>query len=173
MSDIEPAVTLHTGDAIEILRTLDAESVQTCVTSPPYYGLRSYGDDAQEIGREGSVNEYVQNLVEVFREVRRLLRPDGTLWLVLGDSYCSTDKWGGGHTGNTGKQTVEVNGNVPSWIGRERRKKQPGIKPKDLLLVPAQVALALQTDGWWLQRHHLAQTQRHARLGHRPLHQRL
>lgn len=74
------------GDALELLRTLPPESVHTCVTSPPYYNLRDYGVEGQ-IGNEASVEEYLQALVTVFREVRRVLRPDGTLWVNVGDSY--------------------------------------------------------------------------------------
>jgi DNA modification methylase len=87
----------------------------------------------------------------VFREVRRVLRDDGTLWLNLGDSYCSTDKWGGGGNGNSGKQTVAVDGSVPSWAVRERKRPIPGIKPKDLVGIPWRVAFALQADGWYLR----------------------
>jgi len=86
-------VTIHNGDCLEVLRTLPDESVQCCVTSPPYWGLRDYGHDGQ-IGLESTPEAYVGRMVEVFREVRRVLREDGTLWLNLGDSYCST----GGHT---------------------------------------------------------------------------
>jgi DNA modification methylase len=118
------------------------------VTSPPYFGLRNYGVDGQ-IGLEASPDEYIAELVAVFREVRRVLRDDGTLWLNLGDSYCSTDKWGGG--GNAGKHSVADDGSVPSWAVRQRKQPMAGIKPKDLLMIPARVALALQADGWWLR----------------------
>ena len=80
--------TILQGDALELLRTLPPESVHTCVTSPPYYNLRDYGVEGQ-IGNEGSVEEYLQALVAVFREVRRVLRPDGTLWVNVGDSYAT------------------------------------------------------------------------------------
>ena len=86
-------VTIHNGDCLEVLRTIPDQSVQCCVTSPPYWGLRDYGHDGQ-IGLEATPEAYVGRMVEVFREVRRVLREDGTLWLNLGDSYCST----GGHT---------------------------------------------------------------------------
>ena len=90
------AVRLFHGDCRDVLATLPAASAQCCVTSPPYFGLRDYNNGtAGEIGREATPVEYVAELVAVFREVRRVLRPDGTLWLNLGDSYCSTDKWGG------------------------------------------------------------------------------
>ena len=80
--------TILLGDAAEQLRTLDADSVHCCVTSPPYYGLRDYGVPGQ-IGQETTPEEYIGKLIQVFREVRRVLRPDGTLWLNIGDSYTS------------------------------------------------------------------------------------
>jgi DNA modification methylase len=123
-------------------------SVHCCVTSPPYFGLRDYGNAAQ-IGLEQTPAEYVEQIVAVFREVRRVLRDDGTLWLNLGDSYCSTDKWGGG--GNVGKNTVAPDGSVPAWAVRQRRAHFEGIKPKDLIGIPWRVAFALQADGWYLR----------------------
>src|SRR5215475_4908485 len=84
----DPDVTLHQGDALEVLRTLPDRSVHMCCTSPPFYGLRDYGTEGQ-IGLEESPDEWVARLVEVFREVRRVLRDDGTLWVEIGDSYGS------------------------------------------------------------------------------------
>jgi DNA modification methylase len=140
---------IREGDALERLAEMPDESVQCCVTSPPYFGLRDYGIDGQ-IGLERSPDEFVARLVEVFREVRRVLRSDGTLWLNIGDSYCSTDKWGGGKSGNTGKHTT--NGpDVPSWAVRERSAPIPGVKPKDLLGIPWLLAFALRADGWYLR----------------------
>jgi len=138
---------LH-GDCRDTLRSLPDCSVQTCVTSPPYFGLRDYGVDGQ-IGLEQTPDAFVAELVAVFREVRRVLRDDGTLWLNLGDSYCSTDKWGGG--GNVGKNTVAPDGSVPSWQVREKRPHIDGLKPKDLIGIPWRVAFALQADGWYLR----------------------
>lgn len=138
------------GDARERLADLPAGAVRCCVTSPPYFGLRDYGV-AGQIGAEQTPDEYLAALVEVFRAVRRVLADDGTLWLNLGDSYCSTDKWGGG--GNIGKNTVAADGSVPSWAVRRKRDKMPGFKPKDLLMIPARVGLALQADGWYLRSH--------------------
>jgi len=131
------------GDCRETLKTLPAESVQTCVTSPPYFGLRDYGHAAQ-IGLEETPDEYVAQLVAVFREVRRVLRDDGTLWLNLGDSYANDGKWGG-YSG--GKHTKALHGDT--GVGRERRTT--GLKPKDLIGIPWRVAFALQADGWWLR----------------------
>lgn len=136
-------IKLYHGDAREILPQFPAGIVQTCVTSPPYYGLRDYGVDGQ-IGLEPSPAEYVAKLVEIFKEVRRVLRKDGTLWLNLGDSYSNDAKWGGS-TG--GKHVKGLHGN--SLIGRS--KTFTGMKPKELLGMPWRVAFALQEAGWWLR----------------------
>jgi DNA modification methylase len=122
-----------------------ARTVHCCVTSPPYFGLRDYGVDGQ-IGLERTPDAYVAKLVEVFREVRRVLRDDGTLWLNLGDSYAT----GAGKVGNCpggGEQ-----GRL--WSGpttQANRLPLPGLKPKDLLGIPWRVAFALQADGWYLR----------------------
>ena len=116
---------------------------QCCVTSPPYYGLRNY-QVAGQIGLEQTPGEYVERLVAVFQEVRRVLRDDGTLWLNLGDSYANDSKWGGS---SGGKHAAALHGNT----GIGRTKKHTGAKDKDLLMIPARVALALQADGWWLR----------------------
>lgn len=132
------------GDCRESMRTLMAQGVkvQTCVTSPPYFGLRDYGHPGQ-LGLEPTPDEYVANMVDVFRLVRDLLTDDGTLWLNLGDSYANDGKWGG-HTG--GKHAAALHG---SPIGRN--KKYTGLKPKDLIGIPWRVAFALQGDGWYLR----------------------
>ena len=131
-----------TGDVIEQLATLPAQSVHCVVTSPPYYGLRDYGVDGQ-IGLESSPAEYVERLVEVFRAVWRVLRDDGTLWLNLGDSYANDGKWGGTTSGK------HVNGLHGEPVGRGRR--DTGLKPKDLIGVPWRVVFALQDDGWYFR----------------------
>ncbi|MEZ2410593.1 site-specific DNA-methyltransferase [Bosea sp. RCC_152_1] len=141
-------VRIINADCREALRQLDAGSVHCCVTSPPYFGLRDYENPSQ-IGLEPTPDEFVEAMVTVFREVRRVLRGDGTLWLNLGDSYCSTDKWGGG--GNIGKQTRADDGEVPSWAVRRKRQAMEGIKPKDLIGIPWMVAFALRADGWFLR----------------------
>jgi DNA modification methylase len=137
-----------TGNVFDILPTLEPESVNCCITSPPYWGLRDYGTDAQ-LGLEPTPESYVDNLVAVFREVRRVLRDDGTLWLNLGDSYNNTDKWGGGQ--NPGKHTQTDDGRVPSHDVGRRKPPPTGLKPKDLCMIPARLAMALQADGWWLR----------------------
>lgn len=194
-----PKAKIICADVLEGLRSLEDESVQCCISSPPYWGLRDYGTAAWEggdpacdhkrvdkagvsssgleggkgnvhhgheahytnacakcgasrvddqIGIEDTPEEYVEKLVKVFREVWRVLRPDGICFLNLGDSYCQTDKWGGGKNLNAGKHTVAGNGTVPSWEARRiKRPRIPGIKPKDLVGIPWRVAFALQSDG--------------------------
>lgn len=134
--------TLHHGDCLDVLRTLPAESVHTCITSPPYWGLRDYGVEGQ-IGLEASPAEFVARLVEVFREVRRVLRDDGTLWLNLGDSYAGSP---GGWQGKNGERASRT---FTARIGLD--KGGNGLKPKDLCGMPWRVAFALQADGWWLR----------------------
>ena len=137
---------IHQGDALAVLTALPAESVHCCVTSPPYWGLRDYGADGQ-IGLERTPDAYVARLVEVFREVRRVLRGDGTLWLNLGDSYASDTKGSGG----TGKSTLVGTPNDGNGQLFTARKVQHGIKPKDLVGIPWLVAFALRADGWYLR----------------------
>jgi DNA modification methylase len=135
------SVDIVIGDCREILPTLEAESVHCVVTSPPYYGLRDYGVDGQ-MGLEQSPDEYIAGMVAVFREVRRVLRKDGTCWVNMGDSYAGDTKGSGGPTA---KQKT----NSGSFYAP--RKFSHGAKPKDLLMMPARLALALQADGWWLR----------------------
>lgn len=130
------------GDCRQELVDIPDGSVHCCVTSPPYFGLRDYGVDGQ-IGLEPTPDEFVTQLVEVFREVRRVLRDDGTLWLNLGDSYANDGKWGG-HTG--GKHANGLHGEP---VGRGKR--ETGLKPKDLIGIPWRVAFALRADGWYLR----------------------
>lgn len=106
--------------------------------------------DAQ-IGLEPTLDEYLETIVAVCRELRRVLKPSGVVFLNLGDSYCSTDKWGGGVGGNNGKHVVATDGSVPSWAVRTKKEKQRGLKPKDLCLVPERLGIALQADGWWVR----------------------
>jgi len=136
---------IHLGDCIEGMRTLPAKSVNTCVTSPPYYGLRDYGNDGQ-IGLEETPEAFVQKLVEVFREVKRVLRDDGTLWLNLGDSYARNPaKVGKGHP-KIGKQSTN-NGSLNKY----QSPIPIGLKEKDIIGIPWRVAFALQADGWYLR----------------------
>ena len=127
------------GDCIELLKTLDEESVNCCVTSPPYWGLRDYGT-ADQLGLEETPEEYVANMVKVFSEVKRVLTKDGTLWLNLGDSYA----------GNCSRTSSGRAG-----MGKEREgiysRTGDGLKSKDLVGIPWRVAFALQADGWYLR----------------------
>jgi DNA modification methylase len=139
------------GDCLDILPTLPEKSVQCCVTSPPYWGLRDYGVDGQ-LGLEKTPEEYVANMVKVFREVKRVLRDDGTLWLNLGDSYYN---YRTGYNGALNKQSFHKGDNgkpTDHEVGCARRGlKQEGLKEKDLVGIPWRVAFALQSDGWWLR----------------------
>ena len=136
-------ISVIPGDCRAILPTLPDASVQCCVTSPPYYGLRDYGVDGQ-IGLEPTPDEYVAAMVAVFREVRRVLRDDGTLWLNIGDSYARAGGEGG-HGPNT-----KV-GNTRSLEQRRMLVPPAGYKPKDLLGIPWMGAFALRADGWYLR----------------------
>jgi site-specific DNA-methyltransferase (adenine-specific) len=138
-------ITILQGDVVEQLKTLPGCSVQCVVTSPPYYGLRNYGVDGQ-IGLEDTPEQFVAKIVGVFREVRRVLRDDGTLWLNFGDSYA-------GHSGNT--HCPELTGSKQqSNVGAgsvERITLGNGLKTKDLIGIPWMVAFALRADGWYLR----------------------
>ena len=146
------------GDCIEGLKALPDAGVHCCVTSPPYFGLRDYGHEDQ-IGLESTPTEYVERLVSVFREVRRVLRDDGTLWLNLGDSYCGSGGYAPDAPCNKARENGESWGAMNAFSTREgqARKKSrpgytpPGLKPKDLLGIPWRVAFALQADGWYLR----------------------
>src|SRR5262245_25885330 len=132
------------GEALEILRTLPAESVDCVVTSPPYWGLRDYGVKGQ-LGLEGTPADYVAKITDIFREVRRVLRPDGTLWLNLGDSYATNARNGG-----QGKNGQRAGRRQPIYP-KANRKQGPELKDKDLVGIPWMVAFALRADGWWLR----------------------
>lgn len=141
------------GDVMDRLADLPDGSVHCCVTSPPYWGLRDYGVDGQ-IGLEETPDAYVERLVEVFREVRRVLREDGTLWLVLGDSYAGS--WGAqGRTGSMADRSVVSARQIEAHPKKASRTgsipEGSGLKPKDLVGIPWRVAFALQADGWWLR----------------------
>lgn len=137
--------TILTGDCLLVLKTLPAESVDCVVTSPPYWGLRDYGCEGQ-LGLEATPEEYVANMVEVFREVHRVLKPEGTLWLNLGDSYASA--W------SCNRRNLV--GNASPGDECIRANKISGVlKEKDLIGIPWRVAFALQADGWWLRGDHV------------------
>jgi DNA modification methylase len=154
-------VRIWHGDVIECLREMPDGIAQTCVTSPPYWGLRDYGADGQ-IGLEATPDEYVKRIVEVFREVRRVLRDDGTLWLNLGDSYAGSGPSGASYQSETTKRR-EAGGMDGSFrvsaslrdrgltYAEKKPVAPPGLKPKDLVGIPWRVAFALQADGWYLR----------------------
>ncbi len=162
------SITIIQGDCRQVLAGLPAGRFQTCVTSPPYFGLRDYGVSGQ-IGLEPTPDAFIAEMVAVFREVRRVLRDDGTLWLNLGDSYAGS--WGAQSRGGapSEKSTLKGNGHLGGGpkikalsavqiaaspqleTGTGSLKRTPGYKAKDLMMIPARVALALQADGWWLR----------------------
>lgn len=144
--DAQPTARVLCGDAVQMLRTMPAQSVHTCVTSPPYWALRDYGVEGQ-IGLEPTMGEFLARMVEVFREVHRVLRDDGTCWVNLGDTYTSN----GGHAdASVGDRRSAIGaGERPDHMQRDLRPR--GSKPKDLVGIPWRVAFALQDDGWYLR----------------------
>lgn len=161
----DPVATLYCGDNRTVLPLLPDRSVHCCVTSPPYFGLRDYGHEGQ-IGLEQTPDAYVAELVKVFREVKRVLRDDGTLWLNLGDSYAAgrggtampAETLAGGVNGH-GDETsmrgrlaqVPDNKNPNATYQPHRNAGAIGLKHKDLIGIPWRVAFALQADGWYLR----------------------
>ena len=157
------------GDTITGMATLPEASVHACITSPPYWGLRDYGH-AGQIGLEETPEEHIARLIEVFREVRRVLRDDGTLWVNYGDAYSA-----GGRGGNPGNNTSTLQGTTESQLQSKKARGSalpaglhagsvaagaqsrawsgppPGYKPKDLLGLPWMLAFALRADGWYLR----------------------
>jgi len=147
---ITDGATIFEGDVIEALGRFPAGSVQTCVTSPPYWGLRDYGVPGQ-LGLEPTPDEYVQNLVNVFRLVKRALRDDGTLWLNLGDSYAAGGGSGKQRLDELGARLGTGGGKKHSSMSSGRAPTPADLKPKDLVGIPWRVAFALQADGWYLR----------------------
>ena len=139
--------TILFGDCRETLKEFDGKA-RTCVTSPPYYGLRDYGGEEKQIGQEQTPEEYVQSLVEVFRSVRDVLTDDGTLWVNIGDSYYN---YRPGKGQSYPKQSVsKTNQNLPQACNK-RANKLEGLKEKDLIGIPWMLAFALRSDGWYLR----------------------
>ena len=141
---------IYQGDSLEVLKTFEDNSIDCCVTSPPYYALRDYGVDGQ-IGVEETPEKYIERLTEVFMDVRRVLKPNGTLWLNIGDSY-----WGGGWRGSVlnehsgriqqGSKGRHCGEQIPSYNGMS------GVyKPKDLIGIPWMLAFSLRNAGWYLR----------------------
>jgi len=129
---------------MKMLKRIPDQCIDCCVTSPPYWGLRDYGVEGQ-IGLEKTPNEYVCKLVEIFREIRRVLRDDGTVWLNLGDSYAIQ---GGPEPAQTKWQ---VDGASNTQNSKRSRKPPRNLKQKDLIGIPWMVAFALRADGWYLR----------------------
>ena len=145
-------IDIYAGDCIRSLKNMPEQSVHTCVTSPPYYGLRDYGVEGQ-LGLEQTPKEFVDNLVNVFKEVKRVLRDDGTVWLNIGDSYGAQNGKGfntNANKGSTNRSTEmqEKYGNISS---HSTMKERTGLPPKSLIGIPWQVAFAMQDDGWILR----------------------
>ena len=137
--------TILYGDCRTTIPTI-TEPIQMCVTSPPYYGLRDYGGEDKQIGQEGSPEEFVDQLVEVFKKVRDVMVDDGTLWVNMGDTYYNYRS-----DGNYPKQTVsKTNQDLPNF-SPARGNKLKGLKSKDLIGVPWLLAFALRKDGWYLR----------------------
>jgi len=134
------------GSVFDRLKDIEDESIQCVVTSPPYWGLRDYGEDEQ-LGLEETPEEFVDNLVKMFREVKRVLRKDGTVWLNLGDSYCGVGSHNNKHTT---KKSLNWNGSEET-NNSLRPGGVHGLKPKNLVGIPWKVAFALQSDGWYLR----------------------
>lgn len=131
---------IYQFNCLDGLKLLPDNSIDTCVTSPPYWGLRDYGVEGQ-LGLEQTPQDYVQNMVNVFREVKRVLRDDGTLWLNLGDSYAA----------NRSYQVSQSKHKALDYGSSNVTKVPEGLKPKDLVGIPWRVAFALQADGWYLR----------------------
>lgn len=141
------------GDSLTVLKTLESQSVQCCVTSPPYYALRDYGVDGQ-IGLEETPEQYIEKLVDVFREVRRVLKDDGTLWVNIGDSYYHTASNNGGYSDKStlvGYSRPDTKVRIANETGRKVKINMNGIKPKDLIGIPWMLAFALRADGYYLR----------------------
>ena len=143
------SVRVLEGDSLAMLRTLPAGTFQTCVTSPPYFGLRDYGVEGQ-MGLEESPEAFIAGMVSVFREVRRVLRDDGTLWLNIGDSYAGPNNGYSGDSRPSNATSLSRGSEGQRGCGQVR-KMGPGLKTKDLIGIPWMLAFALRADGWYLR----------------------
>jgi DNA modification methylase len=137
--------TILNGDVFQELKKIPDQSINCCVTSPPYYGLRDYGEDGQ-LGLEDTPEEYIKRMVEVFSIVKDKLKDDGTLWLNIGDSYAG----GGGASGHT-QSTKNLGAKTHDYGAVKSAGKTYGLKPKDLIGIPWMLAFALRVDGWYLR----------------------
>ena len=156
-----PDWEIREGEALTLLRSMPDESVHCAVTSPPYWGLRKYGSDPGMIGLEPTFNDHLSNLVEVFREVGGCCETTPSFWLNYGDAYAGSGKGHAAHHANPGLSNSHERGGDTRWKQSTHKgsSKVPpndgwrdgGLKPKDLMMMPARVAMALQDDGWWLR----------------------
>lgn len=137
-------VSIKVGDCLEVLASLPAESVHCCVTSPPYWRKRDYGCDGQ-IGMEPTPEDFIRRLVPVFDEVRRVTVPDGVCWINIGDSYASGGNGGGGSLSRS-RKSYRAQAGKTGW-----RKAPPGYKDRDLVMIPAMLAMTLRDSGWFLR----------------------
>jgi site-specific DNA-methyltransferase (cytosine-N4-specific) len=148
-SDAQGKYQIYSGDATSVLRTLPADSVHTCITSPPYFRQRDYNVEGQ-LGLEGTPELFIEKLVDVFREVRRVLRPDGMLWVNMGDTYAGGS--GGDDTTKTNRQgNPDFDRPCREQTAIPAKQALSGYKPKDLIGVPWKLAEALRKDGWYLR----------------------
>ena len=150
MNQDELQNTVLCGDALEVLKRLPDEYVQMCVTSPPYYGLRDYGAEGQ-IGCEQTPLEYIDRLTEIFREVRRVLKSNGTLWLNIADSYAGSGKGVWSKSLAERPKSKQTYHSLNTDENAALPKKWDGIKEKDMIGIPWQLAFALRADGWYLR----------------------
>ena len=150
MNQDELQNTVLCGDALEMLKRLPDEYVQMCVTSPPYYGLRDYGAEGQ-IGCEQTPLEYIDRLTEIFREVRRVLKSNGTLWLNIADSYAGSGKGVWSKSLAERPKSKQTYHSLNTDENAALPKKWDGIKEKDMIGIPWQLAFALRADGWYLR----------------------
>jgi len=145
------SIEILQGDCVESLNKLEDQSINTCITSPPYWGLRDYGE-GEQLGLEETPKEFVENLVKVFREVKRVLRDDGTVWLNLGDSYLSQPAGNKKPSGFSQTRPSRIkNGVGTETVALPKKRQIAGLKNKDLVGIPWRVAFALQADGWYLR----------------------
>lgn len=141
---------VYLGDSAEVLRGFPDECIDCVVTSPPYYGLRDYGAEGQ-IGLEDTPDEYIERLVVLFREVRRVLKKDGTVWVNLGDSYNSSPPGNKSPSGFSQTRPSRISGNGDQETVKTGRRLISGIKQKDLIGIPWMFAFAMRADGWYLR----------------------
>ena len=147
-------IDIYIGNCLETLQKMDDQSVNTCITSPPYWGLRDYNGEEEQLGLEDTPELFVDNLVKVFREVKRVLKDDGTVWLNLGDTYSShkdCKSTAQSLAKGTQAEVAHVIDKGRSVSRNTKKLKQAGLKNKDLIGIPWRVALALQADGWYLR----------------------